>query len=97
MGNDNHPGGSNDNPRAIGEDDALRAARAAGIGLPITDSSALITAASAVLDQPVSPAEIETALRTLYVTLPLNSASDLLGACNRILDVKLGEAGGKDL
>lgn len=87
---------SNDNLRALTKDDAVHAAQAAGISLPITDSSALIKAAAVVLDQPISPAEIETALRTAYVTLPLNSPADLLVACNRILDVKLGESGSKD-
>lgn len=94
MSNDNHPGGSKDNLRAVTEDDAFNAAQAAGVGLPIRDSSELIKAAAVVLDQPISPAEIETALRTAYVTLPLNSPADLLLACNRILDVKLGEGGG---
>lgn len=56
----------------------MNAAQAAGIGLPVNESSELIKAAAAILDQPVSPAEIETALRTAYVTLPLNTPADLL-------------------
>ena len=82
-----------DNLRALTEDDVVNAAEAAGVGLPISDSSALIRAATATLDQPISPAEIETALRTAYVTLPLNTPADLLEAINRVLDVKLGDAG----
>ncbi|MGF7152582.1 hypothetical protein [Novosphingobium gossypii] len=93
MTNDNHPVESNDNLRDLSEADVIKATEVAGISLPISDSSALIKAATAVLDQPVSPAEIETALRTAYVTLPLNTPADLLDAVNRVLDVKLGDPG----
>jgi hypothetical protein len=84
---------STENLRNLSEDDVARAAVAAAVVLPISDSSDLLQVATAVLDLPVSPAEIETALRTAYVTLPLNTPADVLEAINRVLDVKLGDPG----
>ncbi|MFC3212786.1 hypothetical protein [Novosphingobium panipatense] len=85
---------NNDNPRDFTEADAVRATEAAGISLPINDTSELFAALTAMLDLPVSPAELETALRSAYIKLPLNTPADLVKAYNLILDVKLGETGG---